>query len=506
MRGTPLLLMALLASPPLAAEEGDVPGGVSPAAQPAPAAPLGPTVTADLRDDYLAGQRLIVNLTVKNETSAPLDFPDLSARPWLVKFGLTPEGGKAQTHSNTTPASDAGQQVRIAARGQRKTVLEIPGGAALKPGSYTLVVTVETPTGPLVVSERQIRLGLPKPIAGDLGAAPPAGPGRTIHDLWLQQGGAGYDLYLNEADPKAPSTTVASWYLATIPHRVSPSMTVARPSDAGNRFLSWATDDRHIQLARLVGTALREAPTTVESPWPKIEIAGRGVTDGRGQLALPVWVPSPKGVRGELRLLTLSDRGLPIFRRVALLDARPTGVVSTVDDAGTAHFIVWRPDFIDIYSVRDGASSATDEPLPVPGRRIARGIPGEDFVAVRFAILPESSSQAGGLAIQALATKEGQLLPRWISLKGEAIQALAPTPMPAGSALVDFLPDGDATPGLLTRGADGRVSWRSGAQVVPISDLGPAWSLQRDQTGAAVLRSLTATGGPISIKELPAGS
>ena len=95
-----------------------------------------PSLSVDLRDEYLAGEPLLVTIEARNETGSSLSFPDISSRPWLVKFEFDLASGQKQTRSTTAPETDHGRMVKIPPRGVRKTLIEVPSGAAIKPGEH----------------------------------------------------------------------------------------------------------------------------------------------------------------------------------------------------------------------------------------------------------------------------------------------------------------------------------------------------------------------------------
>ena len=67
-------------------------GALSVAIADTPAASL----SVSLSQEVLAGQAIPVELSISNQMSVAIDLPDLSARPWLVKFDLVGAGGGAQ--------------------------------------------------------------------------------------------------------------------------------------------------------------------------------------------------------------------------------------------------------------------------------------------------------------------------------------------------------------------------------------------------------------------------
>ncbi|MEC8424639.1 MAG: hypothetical protein VX000_12735, partial [Myxococcota bacterium] len=49
-----------------------------------PSQDRGPTVEAELRGDYLQGGKIVVPITLRNDTGEAMAVPDLRTRPWLV--------------------------------------------------------------------------------------------------------------------------------------------------------------------------------------------------------------------------------------------------------------------------------------------------------------------------------------------------------------------------------------------------------------------------------------
>lgn len=156
-----VLALLLAARPGLAAPAG-APAAAGPSAPAAPASPAatptpgastsrneaksksGLVLSADLREDYVAGFPLLVTITVRNDTAAPLSFPDLAARPWLVRFFVKNEKYTWERYT-TPPAADPGTAWTIAPRAQRQVTLEIPSTANLDPGAWQLGLVVKDP-------------------------------------------------------------------------------------------------------------------------------------------------------------------------------------------------------------------------------------------------------------------------------------------------------------------------------------------------------------------------
>jgi len=471
----------------------------APAPAPAPAADAAGAldVTADLRSEYIAGHKLLVQLEARNEGAASVQFPDLSARPWLVTFQLEDSAGKRQERRTRAPAEDPGKLVTIAPRGQRNTLLEIPGSAAIDPGTYTIGVVITTPDGPLQLPSRQINIAAAKPVDAMLDAAPSSLVRDELHALWLHQATDGYDLYLHQAKASAPDAPLGNWYLTHLDKQVAPQLTAARAAQSWDRHIYWTASDRKLVFARLGGKGLRSELADVEAPWPQVELAGRGGTDGDGGLHVPIWVPAPTGARGELRVLSIGDRGTPTFQRAALLDARPTHVETVVDDAGSVHFLVVTATFADLYTVRSAPGTGA-EALPIPARRIARAEPGETLLRSAFAALPQTETHAGGLATLLLASNAEGLQSRWLTLRGQVIQTL-PAQVGLSGEVLGLVPRGLETPGLVLGAADGTAQYQSGAKSTTLGKLPTDWALVGDADRVVHLRTI---GSPVTDKTL----
>lgn len=487
----PLLLLGLAAAAP---EAGDA----------AAADPLvvrsstsGAELEVDLRREYIAGQKVLVQLELRNTGSSPVAVPDLSARPWLVSFRLVSPSGQRQERRTKPPASDTGKTVQIAPRGTRLTLLEIPSGAALAAGEYQLGLAVDLGGEVLEVAEQPVRIVPASPVRGQLDA----GASETVRDvaqaLWQHQGTEGVQVYLHEAPASAPDTTLANWYLTSLPAAAELHLAAARPSQAWDRHLVWAESERRYAFARLGAQELRGEISAVDAPWPASRILGRPATSASGDLHVPVWIPAPKGTRGELRILSIGSRGTPAFQRAALLSAPPVSVETTVSDDGTAHFLVVTASEADLYSV-SAAPAEQGASLPVPARRVLNVAEGQQLLGAAFSVLPESEGYAGGLAVLALVSTPEGPTPTWLSTRGTVIRKLAPLP-PLQGELLEVFPRAYEAPGLVVRGADGTARYLQGSTSAALGTLPESWALVPDDQGRPVLRTL---GSPVAARRL----
>ncbi len=476
---------------------------LTPAAARADDAPVAaastPEVTAGLRGEYIVGDAILVPITLRNGSAQALAVPDLRARPWLVTFELELPGGKPQRRRTTPPETDDGGTVLLRPGGERTTLLEVPSGGALAAGAYKMGITVDLGTAePAGVPLQGMRLVPPRPVDGDVSRAS-AGRGR-LDAVWLHEAGDGFDLFLHEADPRTPGRTVGDWHLAHFAERVAPRLSVSRGQDAANRFVVWSAGDRQVGFLQLQGVQVRGALRTVTTPWPEAETIGSPAVDGTGRLHVPLWVPSPDGKRGELRVMSVPDRGAPAFRKLRDLAARPDAVDVTVDDAGAVHLLVPMPEAVDVYTIRGEPPGEAD--LPVPGRRLATAREGHEVIGATFGDLPETNDQKGGLAVLVAESGADGLAPRWVSLRGTELAALPPLRWTPGDHLLGLLPDGWNAPGVVVRAAGAGPVYRTATQDRKLpGGSGGTWGLLRVTDGTPLVRRLSA-GGPVSVTRL----
>lgn len=484
MKRLPLSLLLFGAVPASAAEPT-----TSPVAATAPAAASGLQVSADLRDEYLQGQPVLVMVTLTNNGDAPLTVPDLTARPWRVKFRFTLPSGQAQNRFSTPPAQEPTATWTIPARGQKRVLLEVPSGAGLKSGAYTLAIDVDLGEQKESLTARPIRIAAASPQAAQLAPDVLLNERDGMVALWVHKASAGYDLYMAVTDARAPERGERDQFLLHLDQAVEPTLTAIRSGDA-DRYVVWANSERSIGYARLRSGRVEGAARSVDLPWPKAELIGQGATQA-GNLHQPVWVPAPKGTSGELRLVSVDERGRPQLRKMTTLTARPAGVSTVVDVAGGVHVLVQREDRVDLYTLRPDYP----EEVPIPGERLWVAEAGQRLETARYGSAPQSEGQAGGLAVLVAWTQASKLESQWVSLQGKSLQRLPGAALAEGARVLRVLPNGLATPGLVTRGAAGSASFTEGTTVLPLSLPSGAWEIRRDLSGRPVLLSLEPGAG-----------
>ncbi len=506
MKTAPLALL-LCALPASAAPTSDTPAASAPAASaPAASAPAAATsatsapasplsVTADLRQEYLQGQDLLVLVTLTNNGTTPLTVPDLTARPWRVKFRFTLPSGQAQNRFTTPPAQEPAASWTISARGQKRVLLEVPSGSGLKEGSYTLAIEVDLGDRKETLPARPVRISAAKPVTGFLAPDTLLNERDGVVSLWLHQASEGFDLYLAVADARAPERGARNDYLLHLDRKVQPQLTAARPGD-GDRFVLWATSERTLSYVRLQSGRVEGAPRTLDLPWPKVEIIGQGATDAKGNLHVPLWIPAPQGAGGELRLASVDARGKPQFRKMTSLSVRPAQIRTVVDVGGGVNVMVQRENLLDLYTLRP---DYPDE-VPIPGERLWAAEAGQQLLTARYGSVPQGEEQAGGLGVLVAWSQPGKIESQWVSLQGKALQRVPATPVAEGAQLLRLVPRGKEAPGLLLKGADSKLSYVEGSASATVALPAGDWELMRDAIGRPQLVSL---GAKIGVQAKP---
>lgn len=450
------LLVALTLGVPLVPSASAAPSGV----QATTAAGL--VVTADVRDEYLAGFPMLVVLTVRNDGATPVSFPDLIARPHLVRFTIEGPKGKSERHT-TPPAFDAPTTWTIPPRAERRVVVEIPSSGVFVPGDYTLTVQVADPAGAVSLPARPLRLAAPRPVAGTVVNEPTIASKVGAMFPWVHQAASGFDLYLMQYDPRAPGRVVAQYALAHLDAAAEPVLSRSRPSDALARHVYWKSGPASVTVGRLDGPMFRAAPRTFTLPYPEVVLLDRGVTDSRGGLVVPVWIPGPKGTAGGVRALCINERGQQSLRTVVDLPERPSLVATAVDAGSNLLVALGHGEGVDLYRVDPLAAAE----LPAQGVRAWRATSGWTPAALAFDVLPDQGTHPGGLSLLTVVTtpavpgRTAQYQSRWHDLAGKAFVESPALPWPFPGRIVSLLPSGTGPFYVLSSDGSG---WWFGAQ------------------------------------------
>ena len=474
-----------------------VPPPTATAAPRAPAPPVGViakvtegvSAHADLRTDYLTGFATLVAITIRNDGEKPATFPDLSARPWLVHFGLTGPDGKLQQRFTTPPATDPGGTWTIPAKGRRSVLLEIPSSAGLTAGDWKLDLQVVDPSHTVNFPTWTAHYSPANPVGGVPEWEPAISNAFGSMFPWVQKLAAGADLYLMQFGPNGKFQ--AQYPLIHLNAPVDPILSRARASDARARWMYWREGERGLKIARLDGTDLRAAPRTIGLPFQGTQLLGRGVTDAKGGLMVPIWVPGPKGTSGSVKVLCIDERGGIISRVVGAYATMPAQVATAVDASSNLLLAIAHDDAVDSFRVDVGSP----EKLPATGTRVMKLSEGWAPAALAFEVLPDQADRAGGLSMLTLLTRKTadgkrEWRSTWSDLSGKVFANAGPSPWTAPGTITAFLPRGYA-PYYYTTRDDAGALWygvEAGAPTkLPDPTAGTLWP----GADAMYLRSVT---------------
>ncbi len=460
----------------------------------------GLVVRADLRDVYVTGFPVLVELTVSNPTKEARSFPDLAARPWHVGFTFT-TGKRSTERTNTAPEQDPGGQWTLAPGGERRVLLEIPASSRLT-GTSSLVVSVAgitppatagTPPAPtttdtrLRLPAREVRFQPARPVAGHA-VSDPTVRSRTGDVIpWVQAIPGGYEILALQMAPRRPDTPQALRALLRLSRKVEPTLSRGRAVDAGARWLYWQDGDGRWTLGRLEAGQLRDGVRTVAVPYAAARALARGVTDGRGGFLLPLWVPNPAGTGGSVQVLDVDAQGGSRTRQVVSLPARPLVTETGVDATGNLLLAVGHAAALDLYKV----DPTTPREIGARGVRLQATTGGLAPVALAFDTVPDKGSRAGGLALVVVeagtvgTTATGRT--RWYDLAGKILEDGPAGPWTVPGTIQNLLPDGYGAWRALSRdkagalwvttqgGPPARVAARGGEALPDSSGYGVLW-------------------------------
>lgn len=433
-------------------------------------APSGAVVRADTRDEYLSGFPILVEVALNNPTAAPIQVPDLSARPHLVHFKLVSPDGKLSERYTTPPPFDTGGDWTLAPRGGRTVLLEIPSSAALDMGDWQLNVMVGDGEKAVVLPTQKFRIVPAKPVAGDPVWEPTIARNSGAVLSWVHAARGGFDVYLDQYAAGDGSRLLARSRLFRATTAIQPVLSISQANAPRSRWLYWLGAPNEVRAARVEGTRISGSVRSLGAPWPKIELLGRGVSDGAGGVMVPVWVPNPKGDSGGVKVLVMGERGEVHFRNVGELPARPPIVSTAIDASGGLVIALAHPKGLDVYR----AAPKDDVKLPLKGVRAWKPGDGWTTGAVAFDSLPDKDGRAGGLSILAVQTLPGvdttppQARTLRLDLSGKLWETGTPIPWTAPTTFEQLVPSAYDPFRALTRDAAG-VAWFTTAGSEPVS-------------------------------------
>ncbi|GDX80576.1 hypothetical protein LBMAG42_23870 [Deltaproteobacteria bacterium] len=409
-------------------------------------APSGLTVHADLRDEYLRGLPIVVEIALTNNTAAVVKTPDLAARRHLVHFQLVSPDGKTSERFSTPPQFDTGGEWTIAPKATRSVLLEVPSSAGFALGDWKVNVMVGDGAQAVVLPAQKLRIVPPNPVAGDPVWEPTIEHNSGALVPWVHKAKEGYDLYVNQYAAADGSRLMAHYRLLRSPTPLDPVLSRGLPNAARSRWMYWLNGADEVRVARLEGSRISGVVRPLGTPWPKVELLARGVSDAAGNLLIPLWIPAPKGPGGGVRVLTMTERGAVTYRVVAELAQRPPIAETGVDANGNMVVVLGHDRGLDVYRL----DAARAEKLPAEGARAWKAGDGWTNVAAAFDVLPDKDGRAGGLAILAVQRLPGvdpnpaQLRTLRVDLAGKLFETGAPIRWAGPATMKQLLPAGYA--------------------------------------------------------------
>ena len=457
------LALSTFAPPAIAAEPSS---GAAPAQSASGTATTvtGLKVSATVRPEALAGFPVVVALNIKNDTTATQAFPDLAARPHLVRFSIVGPRGKSERY-NTPPAFDVATAWTLPARSERSVLLEIPSSDGFPAGDYTITVSVQDPGGALQFAPVNMTIAVPHPLKGTPVWEPTIAQNLGTIFPWVQDrsnGGSTHPaaLYLMHFDARAQSRPIAQYWLADLTAPIDPQLSRARPGDSFSRYVYWQVPGAAtatFAFGKLEGTSLHSGVKSVSLPYPAADVLDRGVTDAKGNLVLPLWLPSPNGKGGSLKAWTVNERGVQTLRSIVDLPSRPTLHTTAIDAGSNLLLAIAVAGGVDVYRV----DSTQAIEIPARGTRHWVNEAGWTPTALHFDVLPDAGTRPGGLSLYTLITNAAGSTPadqwksQWTDLAGASFA-------PASGA------------------------WKLPGQLEALvtSGYGPTYALSRDAAGA----------------------
>lgn len=393
-------------------------------------------VSADLRGEYLLGQPIVITITARNTSTASANFPNLSSRPWLVRFKLEAadnhgSNSQAQTRFTTPPETDPMGHWSIPPRGMRTVDIEIPSGNGLSRGDYNLSIEVDGEAGLFEVDTRKISIAPPSPVADHL-PSEVMGIERTgLHASWLHQAAEGYDLYMHSVSGEEVNGDSFNTHIAHLTEAVEPKLSRSLPAQSLSRYVYWRDGERGIGFVENSGESQNRVDI-VELPYPQFEFLSRGVTTPSGDLLVPIWIPSPSGITGEVRVAEIHNGQIQAISSVSRMRSKPAWTESGVDNSGALRLLLGHGEGVDLYTL-SGTSG-----LPARGTRVIQGA--GSAVRGAFGISTHEDHQGLSIITAKISTAEEddvgvngetaieQIATKWWTLNGDLIY----TPSPVG--------------------------------------------------------------------------
>ncbi|MGB0639100.1 MAG: hypothetical protein ACPGTU_07210 [Myxococcota bacterium] len=314
-----------------------------------------PTTQVELNSRQLVGQTIILNIRVRNDTTEPIQFPDLTNRPWMLQFDIREPSGQKKTIQTTTPDVDPGGKWTIEPAQQRVVRFEVPGSRTWTEGSAQLRVRMDETT----LVDQVIQMVTPQKDYIDQPANPADLLPAESTTLWTQKHGNEVDVFVEHRGTPT--------FLTSLKGNPALQLSVARADMNIGRWITWTGTDNKIWAMRTDARGIQETPFSLSIPWPNGRVCGRPATDSNHRLIQPICVLSPNGETSRLMVAITDSQTSPAFRSVSL--HKPTQLLTNVNAAGHVDLVVVRPSGIDVYTVQADDTSTR----PLASRRLFRG-------------------------------------------------------------------------------------------------------------------------------------
>jgi hypothetical protein len=431
-----------------------------------------PELSVSMQPVQLTGSPLVLDLHLLNSTDEDIEVPDLGERPSLVRFELTLRGRRERRY-NTPRNTPSSRTWRIAPGEQRSLRLEIPGSAALQAGTVRVDIQAQLGDGPTALPQQTLELTTAHPVAGDMTAIAAEPGARHADVVWVHKSSEHYHLvlHLQRGDRRYQLP------LLSLPEPIEPWLSRTRSDSQSERSVVWTSASNKLHHIRLRGQHVRGTERITELPWPRAEIIGHPSTDKSGVLRVPIWVPSPNGHTGDLRVFTVSGPRPSSIPRVVHLDDKPSQVLSSLDAAGTPTLYVVRPEGVDSYT-------PTAQTIWLR-RTLWRSGTAKSTLRIALGTYPQGPEFAGGTALLVADRWRTGIATHWLTMVGDSLEP--PALVSDLGRLTQLLPRGKDWPALLFE--DGVLL--SGGTTVQLQGSGV---LAPAAQGALVWRTLTQDG------------
>ena len=293
-----------------------------------------PQVQVLAHERAVVGQPIQVLIRVENLDPEPTSHPDISNRPWLVRFEtIDPSGVRRQLFS-TAPEQDSALTWTLQQGHRREALFEIPSSGTWSTGDASVSVHIEDK----LISEHRFSLFEVKPDHQDNHASPVDQQGEALPTLLTIHRGQHSELWLRR-DGRTE-------YLTTADGIISPQLSVARADRRIGRWVTWSGPEGTLWALRTQLRGAQDPPFKVSLPWPDATACGRPATDGQARLVQPVCIPGPGGKNTRLIAAIVTGKGAPTIRSIAQF--QPKDLLTNVDSAGQVDLVLVRDQAIDL--------------------------------------------------------------------------------------------------------------------------------------------------------------